>query len=191
MTFYLSCQEYFWNEYVNTYFYNTETLWQQVFTFLVKVLQFKTIHSSPIREHSPWVQATSEFWTRDPSPYFIFLSPFHFLLACLPKVLTESKSYIAPMWSVHLQITHYIRALPWKGTSTQACERPYAYLFISVQYYFGVTPMFMIFIAFKVIFPSKFLSSVFIILMHLGKPATSWYSEITSEFEDSDVERYL
>lgn len=51
--------------------------------------------------------------------------------------------------------------------------------------------MFMIFIAFKVIFPSKFLSSVFITLMHLGKPATSWYSEITSEFEDSDVERYL
>lgn len=128
MTFYLSCQEYFWNEYVNTYFYNTETLWQQVFTFLVKVLQFKTIHSSPIREHSPWVQATSEFWTGDPSPYFIFLSPFHFLLACLPKVLTESKSYIAPMWSVHLQIKHHIRALPWKGTSTQACERPYAYL---------------------------------------------------------------
>lgn len=49
----------------------------------------------------------------------------------------------------------------------------------------------MLFIALKVIFPSEFLSSVFIASMHLGKPAISWYFEISLEFEDSKVERFL
>lgn len=103
---YLSSQEYFSNEYVNKCFYNADKLWQQVPIFLVKVSQFKNIFTSSTAELLSPSKTTSKFWTRDDNTFLLFLFSFHFLQICLTKVLTKAKSCLAPVWSIHLQITY-------------------------------------------------------------------------------------